>query len=91
MPTKIRLEWPANPSSELVTEYKVWQSKDGSPLAVVATVNQPVHEIVNPLPGLYKWALSAINFVGASSAGPSADGPSIPTPPPAPNISIVIP
>ena len=89
----IRLSWPANAASELVQEYKVWQSKDGSPLSVVGTVAasaEPSFDINSPLPGAYQWAISAVNFVGASPVGPVANGPAVPTPPPAPTVSVVV-
>ena len=90
MATKVILNWASNPASELVTSYKVWQSKDNGSFINIATVDVPSMEILNPIPGLYKWAISAANFVGESIKGVAAVGPNIPSVPPEPTITIVV-
>lgn len=93
MSAAIKLAWPANPADELVSEYKVWQSKDGSPLAVIATVPaaaSPEYLINSPLPGAYQWAISAVNFAGQSPNGPVSNGPAAPSTPPAPTVTVVV-
>jgi len=92
MPTAIVVSWPANPVEEGVTKYQVFESKDGSPLAFKANVVPPAHEltILNPLPGVYAWAVKSENFVGASALSPASSGPAIPSVPPAPTITVTV-
>jgi hypothetical protein len=91
--TTITLSWPANPSEDGVTRYAVYESKDGSALAFKAAVAPspvPSLNILNPLPGVYTWAVRAENFVGNSALSASATGPAIPSVPPAPTIVVTV-
>lgn len=86
----IRLQWPANPASENVTAYKVWESVNGGAWTLKSTVATPELDIANPAPHPTKWKVQAVNFIGESATSPEASGPSIPSTPPAPEV-IVIP
>lgn len=91
MPVTINLSWPANPESEFVNKYEVHQSVDGGAFSLIANVTSPAHQVLNPLPGAYRWKVRAVNFVGTGNFGNIADGPSdVPTPPGDITIDIVV-
>jgi hypothetical protein len=81
MPTTINLSWPANPASEGIQKYQVFESKDLGPFNFKADVLTPALQILNPLPGFYRWQVRAVNFVGDGPMGPVAEGPDVPTVP----------
>jgi len=85
----IRLTWPANPASELVDGYEVWQSTNGGssqPLTVVST-NQL--DIPNPVPAAYAWTVRAHNLVGYGPQSPVTAGPSLPSTPGSITVTVV--
>lgn len=79
MPTTINLSWPANPASEGILKYQVFESRNGGPFNFKADVTVPALEIQGPLPGHYEWQVRAVNFVGDGPMGPVAEGPDIPS------------
>jgi hypothetical protein len=89
MPVTVRLAWPANPAAQAVSSYQVWESKDGAPFTLKSTVTLPTLDILNPLPGVYRWFQKALNFVGISADSPIAEGPSIPTAPEIATVTVI--
>lgn len=83
MPTTINLSWPANPASEGIQKYQVFESLDGGPFNFKTDVVAPAHslQILNPAPGVYRWQARAVNFVGNGPLGPIAEGPELPSAP----------
>ena len=79
MATIIHLEWPSNPAAENITKYEVLQSKDGSPFALIASPTTNSHDVPNPLPGVYRFKVRAVNFVGTGPESNIVEGPGIPT------------
>jgi len=91
MSVTINLSWPANPGSEFVNKYEVRESRDGGAFNLIANVTTPAHQILNPLPGAYRWKVRAVNFVGTGPDGNVADGPSqVPTAPGDITIEIIV-
>lgn len=81
MPVTINLNWPANPASEGVSHYNLEQSVDGSPFTNIANPVSNSFQILNPLPGVYRWKIRAVNFVGTGPFGNIAQGAEVPTAP----------
>lgn len=77
----IQLSWDANPAAELVGEYKVYQSFNGGPFELLATVAAPdtTLDIVDPATGQYNWRVSAVNLAGEGSQSSTVTGPSLPS------------
>ena len=86
----LRLDWPANPPSELVTAYRVLESENGAPFVTKAIV--PTNTLTfNPAPGNYAWKVRAANFVGEGPESPVVNGPDVPTAPGQPTLTYVPP
>lgn len=81
MATTIHLSWPENPASEFVTKYEVLQSKDGGAFNLVGSPTLNNLDILNPLPGVYRYKVRAVNFVGTGPESNVADAPGLPTAP----------
>ena len=81
MPVSIQLSWPANPAAEFVSLYQVFASKDGGAFSLVGSPVVPALEILNPLPGQYRYKVRAVNFVGNGPDSNVAEGPGLPTAP----------
>ena len=84
----LRLEWPANPADEFVTSYLVYESVNGGPFTLKATVNEPFLQF-NSAPGHYAWKVVAANFVGQSEESEVTEGPDVPSAPPAPTLLVL--
>jgi hypothetical protein len=79
MPTSIKLDWTANPASEFVTKYEVFESVNGGAFAVKANATGNTATIPNVLPGLYRYKVRAVNFVGNGPDSAVVDGPAAPS------------
>jgi len=79
MATVINLSWPANPASEGVIKYQVFESINNGAFNFKADVTSTSFQIANPAPGAYKWKVRAVNFVGNGADSNIAEGPTIPT------------
>lgn len=88
MPTTINLSWPAHPASEGIIKYQVFESVNEGPFNFKADVVAPALQILNPLPGHYRWQARAVNFVGDGPMGPVAEGPDLPSV--GPTITVVV-
>ena len=89
MATKIKLTWPANPASENVTHYEVWESQNGAPFTLKATVTQLFYDITTPAPVNYQWYIKAKNYVGTSAPSAVSSGADIPSAPTAPTVEYI--
>lgn len=78
MPTTIKLDWTANPASDAVTKYEVFESKDGAAFAKKGDATSNTFSILNPLPGVYRWQVRAVNFVGTGAFSDIVAGPGVP-------------
>jgi len=81
MPVTIHLNWPANPAGEAIQKYEVLASKDGAAFALVGSPTVNTLDILNPLPGVYRYKVRAVNFVGTGPESNVTDGPVLPTAP----------
>ena len=89
--TTLHLSWPANPASELVTEYHVHRSVDGGAFSLFrVVVGATTTDIVDPAPGLYSFLVKASNFVGISAESPVVTGPGVPTAPGQPTLTVTV-
>lgn len=90
MPVTINLNWPANPAVEGISNYQVWESKDGAAFTLISNPVSNSHQILNPLPGVYRWKVRALNFVGTGPFSNEAEGPTLPTAPGDITVTVVI-
>lgn len=81
MPVTIRLDWPANPAAEAVQKYEVFASRDGGAFSLIGSPTVNTLEILNPLAGVYRYKVRAVNFVGTGPDSAVTDGPGIPSAP----------
>lgn len=81
MPVTVHLQWPANPASEAIHNYEVYASKDGAAFNLIGSPTGASLDVLNPLAGVYRYKVRAVNFVGVGPEGPVASGPNIPTAP----------
>lgn len=77
----VRLSWPSNPTSELVTGYEVQAQRDNGFWNVVATVSVPELIFVPSTPGVWRWKVRAVNLAGYSGFSNEAAGPEAPSTP----------
>lgn len=89
MTTKLHLDWPANPASELITGYQIWRSLDGGEFEYVATTTETHADTENPSPNVYAFKVKAVNFVGAGPFSPVAEGPGLPSAPGKPTLTVI--
>lgn len=78
MPVTIKLDWTAAPASEAVSKYEVFESKDGAVFSKKGDAPTNTFTILNPLPGVYRWQVRAVNFVGFGAFSAILDGPATP-------------
>lgn len=90
MPVTINLNWPANPAVEAISNYQLWESKDGGAFNLIANPVSNSHSISNPLPGVYSWKIRAVNFVGTGPFGNVAEGPELPTAPGDITVTVIV-
>jgi len=81
MSTTLHVEWPANPASEFVTSYDVYESVNAGPFNFKTNTPGASLDILNPSPGTYAWKIRAKNFVGTSGDSPVIQGPTVPSNP----------
>lgn len=79
MPTTIRLNWTAAPASEFVSKYEVFQSKDNGSFTKAGETVGTSFDVLNPLPGNYRFQVRAVNFVGNGPFSDIVAGPNVPT------------
>lgn len=79
MPVEIKLNWSANVASEFVSKYEVFQSKDGAAFAKVGESATLTFSVLNPLPGVYRYQVRAVNFVGNGPFSEIVSGPAAPS------------
>jgi len=86
----IRLDWPANPPSELVDSYEVWEQIDNGFWNVKSLVetNHLVLES-NLSAGKYRWRVRAHNFIGYGPFSAEAEGPDAPSAPGTVTVTLV--
>jgi hypothetical protein len=80
MGLQIDVSWPANPAGNLVQNYQIWESKDNGAFSLKASVSASTltYQILNPLPGFYRWQVRAVNFVGNGPFSNVANGVDVP-------------
>jgi len=76
----IDIVWPANPAANLVQSYQIWESRDNGAFSLKASVGASTvnYQILNPLPGFYRWQVRAVNFVGSGPFSNVANGVDVP-------------
>jgi hypothetical protein len=79
MSVTINLSWPANPESEGIQKYQVFQSVNNGIFSLLGETAVNSFQIVNPVSGQYRWKVKAVNFVGTGPESNIADGPGLPT------------
>lgn len=75
----VTLTWDPNPETELVSEYKVYQSYQGGPFELIGSTAETSFDIVDPVPGIYNWKVSAVNLAGEGSQSNAIAGPQLPS------------
>jgi len=85
----IRLDWVANPSTEFVTNYIIYKSVNGGSLSIQGNTSNNFFEIVNPNPGVYSFSIQATNIAGTSAMSDVGFGPSVPSKPATPVVTIL--
>ena len=85
---QIQLSWPANPPSELVRTYEVWEQINGGFWNFKAEVTDPVY-VFTPAAVAYRWRVRAVNFVGFSDFTPDVGGPAAPSTPGTITVTVV--
>lgn len=80
MGIQIDINWPANPAGNLVQNYQIWESVDNGAFSLKASVSASTltYQILNPLPGFYRWQIRAVNFVGNGPFSNVANGVDVP-------------
>lgn len=80
MGLQIDINWPANPAGNLVQNYQIWESVDNGAFSLKASVSASTltYQILNPLPGFYRWQVRAVNFVGNGPFSNVANGVDVP-------------
>lgn len=83
---KIIVAWPANPTTQQVTSYDVYQSTTGGQQVLAGSVPaspSPTFEVVDPAPGFqYSFQIVAVNLAGKSAKSAlvsTAPAPATPT------------
>lgn len=89
MTTTLLLEWPANPASELVHRYLVFESVDGGDLNFKAFTPTNSFSIESPSSHVYTWAVKAESFVGVSGISATCNGPGAPSTPGQPTVTVI--
>lgn len=79
MPVTIKLDWSAAPAGEFVSKYEVFQSKDGGSFTKVGESTTLTFSVLNPLPGVYRYQVRSVNFVGNGPFSAIVTGPEVPT------------
>jgi hypothetical protein len=85
----LRLDWQANPASEFVTSYMIFQSKDGGAMTLLTSTPDNFYEIVDPPSGVYAFTIRAVNLAGVSEMSDIAYGPGLPSKPSTPMITVM--
>lgn len=80
---EITLQWDANPASEQITEYRVYEQQANGSWLLVSSTASDVQETTITVPSVASrtFALTAVNISGESDRGEPASTPALPTPP----------
>jgi len=85
---QIQLNWPANPPSELVHAYELWEKVNDGFWNLKVTLEEPTYTFT-PAASQYQWKVRAVNFVGISDFSPVAEGPTAPSTPGTITVTVV--
>lgn len=86
----IRLTWPANPDSQIVCSYEVWEKVNDGFWNLIASIPETFYEF-SPSGGVRQWKVRAVNFVGPSEFSEVVEGPAAPTAPGTPVLTAECP
>lgn len=78
---EIVLMWDANDPGDAVEEYRVYELT-GAGWALLGSTSETRYDVGDRAPGLYEFAVTAVNFWGESQKSPSAKTPAGPPEPP---------
>lgn len=85
----VRLSWPANPASELVSAYEVWEAVGQGSFILKASVPDP-ELLINDIPaGKYRWMVRAVNLAGNGPMSDEAVSPDLPSKPGTPVVEVL--
>jgi hypothetical protein len=84
--TTLRVDWAAAPAGQMVTSYNVYMTYNGT--ASVANVPTNTYSIDNPSTGSYAFQVSALNLAGEGGKSNVAFGPTVPSAPNTPVITV---
>jgi hypothetical protein len=84
----IKLDWPANPSNELVESYKLYQAVDGGNFDYLQTVFSNTVTL-NNVTGDRAWKVSAVNLAGEGDQSDPVATPGLPSAPGTPTLTVV--
>lgn len=84
-----QLTWTANPASELVTGYEVWEKINDGDFQYKTFVTNPQYSFAPAISTSYRWKVRANNIVGASEFSDEAGSPTVPSKPGTITVTIV--
>lgn len=87
--TQVRLEWTPNPAEEMVTSYNVYQTVGMGGTEVLIGSTPDCFYVIPDVPtGIYAWRVQAVNLAGVGPQSAFANGPSVPSAPAKPTVTI---
>lgn len=95
MPTKHRITWPANPATENIIAYQVFESFNGGLFnlhAEVPATSAPiqVYEKPDPTPGQWAYKIAARNSVGVGEVSEATSAPTLPSKVGNPTLEVIV-
>lgn len=85
----VTLTWAANPAAEMVTKYRVWEAVNGNYEYpnLLGETSETTFVVTDHAPGLFSWAITAVNLAGESAISDWVAGPALPSKPATPEVS----
>lgn len=85
----VKLTWAPNPAPENVIEYRVYQGPNQDYPLLLGSTAIPEFVINDLAPGVYSWAVSAVNTAGEGPRSAFTSTPGLPSTPGAPSVELL--